>query len=255
MTGGGWHPVWRKLYEVDHWLAPTEDAPASRRDAWVDLCQMATYQPRRVGGTLISLERGELVGSVRTFAGRWKWSKSRVHRFLSELDGQEMLKTVSGTRDGTVYRVVNYETYAIPWDSERDSERDSGRGVGTPPSPEPWDRRGTDVGQEQESKILNPPVVPPGVERDRKGPATRLPEDWEPNGAHEAKAKALGLSLADEVEGFRLHAEANDRRQVMWDASFHAWLKKSVEFHGPKNGRPPPALDRQNIQGWRAPEA
>lgn len=142
MTDGGWIPAWRKLFDSGHWLAPNRRHPAGRREAWLDLCQMATHRPRKVHGELVN--RGELVTSVRTLADRWGWSRSAVDRFLQALKDRAMLEvrvnaqctrsetpsgTASGTAPFTVYKVVKYDTYAAidlaGRDTERDTERDS----------------------------------------------------------------------------------------------------------------------------------
>src|SRR5690606_4979797 len=107
----GWIPAWRKLFAADHWLAPNKVHPAGRREAWLDLCQMATHKPRKVRGELIA--RGELVASIRTLAKRWGWSKSRTSRFMVELESSTAIGTARETPIGTVYRIVNYETYAV----------------------------------------------------------------------------------------------------------------------------------------------
>jgi len=129
MSESGWLPAWRKVYEPDHWLAPTKRDPASRRDAWLDLCQMATWQPRetRSSGTL---QRGELMCSIRTLARRWVWHRSKVERFLNELKTRTSLGTVRETQDGTVYHIVNYELYAVSENGKRDSQRDAKRDSG-----------------------------------------------------------------------------------------------------------------------------
>lgn len=57
-----------------------------------------------------------------------------------------------------------------------------------------------------------------------------LPEEWEPNDAHREKARDLRLELTSEAEEFRNHAKANGRVLLDWDAAFHNWLKKAVEF-------------------------
>ncbi len=125
----GWIPAYRRVYEPDHWLAPTARDPSCRRDAWFDLLSMAAYQPRETkdSGTI---GRGELVASLRTLAKRWKWHRSRVERFVNELEVRTAIGTVRETPDGTVYRIVNYETYAVGDTDERDSERDKNRDSG-----------------------------------------------------------------------------------------------------------------------------
>lgn len=135
----GWVPAWRKLYDPSHKLAPSKRDPANRRDAWLDLCQMAQHADHSQNG--IPLRRGEVLVAVRTKAEHWGWSKSRVSRFLLWLASEAMIGTVTGTPYGTVYRIVNYDTYAPSQIPARDSERDSER-----------DASGTAAGQEQEQK-------------------------------------------------------------------------------------------------------
>lgn len=139
MPERGYFHAWRKAFDPKHWLAPTKAAPASRLHAWLDICQTATHQDIRHRDT--DLKRGEVVLSVRHLAERWRWSKSRVSRFIRELEARTAIETVSGTPYGTVYLVVNYDTYAGSVDAVRDSERDTKR-----------DTSGTPAGQEQEQK-------------------------------------------------------------------------------------------------------
>ena len=65
----------------------------SRRDAWLWLVGNAVWKPTRVRivGSIIPLERGQLAYSERFMAKAWGWSKSRVHRFLLELQAENML--------------------------------------------------------------------------------------------------------------------------------------------------------------------
>lgn len=57
----------------------------------------------------------------------------------------------------------------------------------------------------------------------RKRPATRLPDDWKPSEQHWEK-RHDAIDVAREAQAFRLHAEANDRRQANWNAAFSQWL-------------------------------
>lgn len=61
----------------------------------------------------------------------------------------------------------------------------------------------------------------------RKQRARRLPDTWEPNDTHRAKAQEKNLNLTHEAETFRNHAQAHDRRLVDWDAGFRNWLTKA----------------------------
>ncbi|MEV6432878.1 helix-turn-helix domain-containing protein [Nocardia sp. NPDC051463] len=61
----------------------------------------------------------------------------------------------------------------------------------------------------------------------RKKPAIRLPDDWEPTAAHREFAAKRGLDLDAEARKFRLHAEENDRRVVVWNSAFSRWLESA----------------------------
>lgn len=221
----GWFPVYRNIYRPGHWLAPTNRDPANRRDAWCYLISMATHTERETAhsGTL---ERGELVVSVRTMARDLCWSKSRVSRFMSDLEARTAIGTVRGTPDGTVYRIVNYDTYAIGWDTERDTERDDER-----------DRNGTATGQEQEQE--NNTNKPIGGSSSRK---SRLPKDWSPTADHIERAKVARLDVIREAEKFRAHAEENGRKAERWNAAFTRWLINAEEYarRKPRSSRPNP---------------
>lgn len=133
-----WTPAYRRLFEPDHELAGD---PACRRWAWLDLCDMAAFRDRTqvIGGRVVTLRRGEFLASIRFLAKRWRWSKDKVRRFLAMLarDGCAKIATVNGTPDGTVYRIVSYDTYRRDRDTSRDTERDT---------------NGTPTGQREEGK-------------------------------------------------------------------------------------------------------
>ncbi|WP_145996981.1 MULTISPECIES: hypothetical protein [Brevibacterium] len=78
---------------------------------------------------------------------------------------------------------------------------------------------------------LNEEEAPKG----RKRPATQLPDDWTPSQDHCDKAVQLGLDIDEQVERFRNHAAANDRRQASWNASFSNWLLQSSKYQNESN--------------------
>lgn len=62
---------------------------------------------------------------------------------------------------------------------------------------------------------------------ERRSPERPLPKTWEPSDAHKSYAAKHHLDLQTEAERFKLHAEANDRRQRNWNAAFSMWLSKA----------------------------
>ena len=63
--------------------------------------------------------------------------------------------------------------------------------------------------------------------KDRRAPEHSLPANWNTDAAHVALAQERGVDLHLEVERFRAHAEANDRRARNWAAAFRQWLLKA----------------------------
>ena len=117
----GFVPVWRKLFRRTHWLSPSRKDPASRLHAWIDLVQLAQNGEYNHAG--VDLGTGEFVASQKWLADRWCWSQSKVRRFMDRLRTDTMIDTVTDTPIGTVYRVVNYETYAIARQGDRHRDR------------------------------------------------------------------------------------------------------------------------------------
>jgi hypothetical protein len=104
----------RKLFDVEHgdpfW---TERREFSYFEAWVDLLQLACFKPYRYPTHygIVELERGELVASQRFLADRWGWGHWQVRTFLSKCLKLTRLSTQRETQAGTVYLIVNYDTY------------------------------------------------------------------------------------------------------------------------------------------------
>lgn len=59
----------------------------SRREALIDLIQMAAVESKTVSfsGINVQVERGQIVASRSFLAARWGWDKGKVRRFLDEL--------------------------------------------------------------------------------------------------------------------------------------------------------------------------
>lgn len=120
-------------------------------------------------------------------------------------------------------------------------------GVSTPPTPAPAPAPYScssglpaEVGQEKPRSAS------------RKRPAKPLPEDWKPTETHRSTAETRGIDLEREAEQFRLHAEANDRRQVNWNAAFSQWLNNARG--GIATKAPTPAAPRLVARQCDSPE-
>jgi hypothetical protein len=135
----------RGVFAVDRgiWDHPMfADEPFTEREAWSWLIGEASFKTRtrNVGGKIVQLERGQLAASVRFMAERWKWSKSRVDRFLKRLKTETMIGTDSGT-GLLVLTISNYDRYQRVSLPEGDSDRDTLR-----------DTDGTAAGQQRDKR-------------------------------------------------------------------------------------------------------
>lgn len=72
-----------------------------------------------------------------------------------------------------------------------------------------------------------PRTPDPDERTPRKRAATRLPADWQPTPTHRQFCEHRNLDLAVEARKFKLHAEENDRRVVVWNSAFSRWLENA----------------------------
>jgi hypothetical protein len=81
-------------------------------DAWIWLISSAAWKPTRVriGRTVMHVGRGELIASERFLAAKWRWSKSRVNRFLRllEIEAMATRKTDHGMNH---LSICNYDQF------------------------------------------------------------------------------------------------------------------------------------------------
>lgn len=108
----------RGVYGVDRgvWDHPLfkERRSFSRREAWLWMLSEAVWKPRRVRltGATITLERGQFAHSIRFMAKAWRWEKTKVERFLSDLKTETMIATDTATGQ-TITTICNYDRYQI----------------------------------------------------------------------------------------------------------------------------------------------
>ena len=99
----GYFCVARSLFRSDLWL---QKRVFSHLEAMIWLLEQAAYTDgRRVKfarGT-VTLQRGQLVTTLQTLADRWSWSKSKVARFLAELERNQSIDDGLQIRVSTIY--------------------------------------------------------------------------------------------------------------------------------------------------------
>ncbi|MCK4454463.1 hypothetical protein KAU51_03975 [Candidatus Parcubacteria bacterium] len=98
----------RELLNSRRWLSE----PFSRGQAWIDLFGLAQHSRGffRVRGIRVEVGRGQLAYSQLTLAKRWQWSRSKVKRFLNELETRQDIRQQNNTVT-TVITVLNYDKW------------------------------------------------------------------------------------------------------------------------------------------------
>lgn len=107
----GWIALHRKIQDHSFWQ---QKRTFSKAEAWIDILMEARWkdEPKEfiIGNTRIICKRGQVCYSIGTWAERWSWPRTTVHRFLKLLvkTGQIVSENVTKTVRITV---VNYEHY------------------------------------------------------------------------------------------------------------------------------------------------
>ena len=108
----GYISLWRSIQDNEMWF----EEPFTRAQAWIDLLLLANHKTTymRVRGIRLEVERGQIGRSKETLADRWKWSRSKVMRFLDELENDGMIEqqtSIKNSRLPRIISIVNYEKY------------------------------------------------------------------------------------------------------------------------------------------------
>lgn len=105
----GYIKLYRQIAENPIWLIK----PFSEGQAWIDLLCLATYDKgfiKSKNGQIIQLERGDCGYSILSLSNRWGWSRGKVTRFLSLLNGQQMIQQKTYGKH-TIINIINFDKY------------------------------------------------------------------------------------------------------------------------------------------------
>ena len=125
----GWVKTYRKIQE--HWIWTSKE-PYDMRSAWQYLIMNANYAENKIlthNGELLEIGRGQILVSVRNLSEKWKWSVSKVSKFLKRLEDDNMVQRI-GNKSGTLLTIVNYSVYQdcentkdTPNDTQKEHQR------------------------------------------------------------------------------------------------------------------------------------
>ena len=85
----GWIKLHRKIFDNPMYFSE----PFTRMQAWIDLLLLANHSGQYfyIRGNRIDVKRGEVAHSMQSLAQRWKWSRGKVLRYISQLENSQMI--------------------------------------------------------------------------------------------------------------------------------------------------------------------
>ena len=136
------------------------EEPFSRREAFLDLVQRATYKQITipVKGGVATVGRGELIVSIRKLAARWGWSKSKVEKVLDEFVSQQRIghRTDGAT---TILSITNYDMFQRSVDTYKDTDQDANQDNINKDNKENKVEKKDAIASKEKSRRFVPPTV------------------------------------------------------------------------------------------------
>lgn len=100
--------------------------PFTRGQAWVDLIMLANYKYGYfyLRDHKIEVQRGQVGWSQLKLAERWKWSRTKVRKFLNDLEKEQQVKQQL-SHSASLITIINYEYYQEKEQQEIQQENNS----------------------------------------------------------------------------------------------------------------------------------
>ena len=104
----GWVKIHRKISNNPLWTCEK----FTRGQAWIDLILLANHEKGYFykRGVKININRGQSGYSEVALSDRWKWSRSKVRKFLKELEEEQQIKQIKNNVS-LVVTILNYDNY------------------------------------------------------------------------------------------------------------------------------------------------
>lgn len=106
----GWISIHRTLWENPIFFSE----PFNKALAWIDLLMLARHkkQPELyyIRGNEVWVNYGEIARAESTLCERWKWSRSKLRKFIKNLEKEQQIKIIKTPCINKI-AIVNYEKY------------------------------------------------------------------------------------------------------------------------------------------------
>lgn len=106
----GWIKLHRKI--TDNWVWNSGET-FSKNAAWIDILLSVNFKENTFlfDGELITCEAGEIITSETKLSDKWKWSRTKVRKFLELLEKDRMISVQKKDKRYTKISVCNFSTY------------------------------------------------------------------------------------------------------------------------------------------------
>ena len=125
----GWIKIHRQLQDNPLWTCES----FTRGQAWIDLLLLASHKDTFFykRGVKISLKRGQVGVSGKGLSERWGWSRTKVNKFLLELEKEHQIGQQKNnvTQIVTIVNYAKYQANSTPNDTPERHQKDTFKNV------------------------------------------------------------------------------------------------------------------------------
>jgi len=227
----GWIKLHRKIFDNPLYFSE----PFTRMQAWIDLLLLANHSGQYfyIRGNRIDVKRGEVAHSMESLAQRWKWSRGKVLRYISQLENSQMI-VQQKSHVITKLSITNYNTYQS--DGTTDSTTDGQQTVQQTDTNKN-DKNDKNENKERETRTQQPKSTNPDYIKfnnwiQKKAPYCSNPRNFPHQISEEEfiklKKKYSGQQIADIVEKIENRKDLRKRYSNLY-LTVNNWIKKEIE--------------------------
>jgi len=227
----GWIKLHRKILDNPMYFSE----PFTRMQAWIDLLLLANHSGQYfyIRGNRIDVKRGEVAHSMESLAQRWKWSRGKVLRYISQLENSQMI-VQQKSHVITKLSITNYNTYQS--DGTTDSTTDGQQTVQQTDTNKN-DKNDKNENKERETRTQQPKSTNPDYIKfnnwiQEKAPycsnTRNFPHQITEEEFIKLKKKYSGQQIADIVEKIENRKDLRKRYSNLY-LTVNNWIKKEIE--------------------------
>jgi hypothetical protein len=119
----GWIKIHRQISDNPLWFSEK----FTRGQAWIDMLILANHKDSFFykRGVKIEVKRGQLGRSEVELSDRWSWSRSKVRKFLNDLEKEQQIEQQK-TNVTQLITIINYDKYQQK-EQQTEQQKDSKR--------------------------------------------------------------------------------------------------------------------------------